>query len=171
MSGFSLLPDGLHWNSCNLCSWGIPNPNRTAPTPCQKCILRMCHVTSLHQPMIFQNPSLRRKWMPVDHSEHKTIKGSLLLFSTDWYICKFCSKYVGSHFTPGSQGGKVCSWIITNSLGKTQSFQTQTKLPACDCTGQPESPYQPTPLAGTYSAPLWDLVERKIYSSGTFQTR
>ena len=93
-----------------LCSWGTPNANRTAPAPCQQCILSKCHVTNhvtnLHQLMIFQSPSLRRKWMPGDHSEHKTIKGSLLLSSSDWYICKFCSKYTGSHFTPGSQGGE-----------------------------------------------------------------
>lgn len=72
--------------------------------------------------------------MPGDHSEHKTVKGSLLLSSSDWYICKFRSKYVGSHFTPGSQGGESLFLHHYQQPGKTQSFHTQTQLAAFECT-------------------------------------
>lgn len=65
--------------------------------------------------------------------------------------------------------GKVCSCIITNSLGKTQSFHTQTKLAAFDCT-EPNWVSLPTHAFGRYSLSTPLRFSQKEYSSGAFQT-
>lgn len=104
-----------------ICSLQTPDPNRALPAPhsvswtevagSQDCINQ-----------ISQNSHLRRNgW-----TQKKNQRTLVTVFQWSVHFPVSVPKYLGSNFTPGARKGKVCSFVITSSLGKTQSFCTQT---------------------------------------------